>query len=145
MSLKNKAIQENILEKPPSWKFHKYYYEIVNKYGRMHDLELMLKLMPKTDFGKVRRSARLGLRMMRQGKVNEAIASFREAIRLKPDYAIAESNLGAALEQQGDLKEAAAHFGAAVRLDPNNGGARAGLERVRRAVAQPGSGNGKAR
>jgi heterodisulfide reductase subunit C2 len=82
MSLKNKAIQENILEKPPSWKFHKYYYEIVNKYGRMHDLELMLKVMPKTDFGKVRRSTRLGLRMMRKGKVKVRAKKIQQAASL---------------------------------------------------------------
>ncbi len=82
MSLKHKAIQENILEKPPSWKFHKYYYEIVNKYGRMHDLELILKLMPKTDFGKVRRSVRLGVRMMRKGKVQVRAKKIKQATSL---------------------------------------------------------------
>ncbi len=82
MSLKNKAIQENTLEKPPSWKFHKYYYEIVNKYGRLHDLELMLKLMPKTDFGKVRRSTRLGLRLMRKGKVQVRAKKIQQAMSL---------------------------------------------------------------
>ncbi|MFO0957310.1 MAG: tetratricopeptide repeat protein [Isosphaeraceae bacterium] len=32
-----------------------------------------------------------------------AIASYREAIRLKPDYALAHNNLGATLKDAGDL------------------------------------------
>ena len=41
-------------------------------------------------------------RPARQGKLDEAIAEFREAIRLKPDHAEAHYNLGIALEQPGE-------------------------------------------
>ncbi len=68
MSLKNKAIKENF-GNSINRKFHRCYFEIVNKNGRMHETELMLKLIPKTDLGKVRRNAGLGLRMMRKKKV----------------------------------------------------------------------------
>jgi tetratricopeptide (TPR) repeat protein len=40
-----------------------------------------------------------------KGKVEEAIAEYREAIRLKNDYAEAHCNLGSALRRQGRLAE----------------------------------------
>ena len=43
----------------------------------------------------------LGIALRDQGKLDEAIAEFREAIRLKPDYAEAHYNLGVALRDQG--------------------------------------------
>ena len=50
-----------------------------------------------------------------QGKTVEAIAAFREAIRLKPDYAEAHSSLGLALGMQGKLVEAIAAYREAIR------------------------------
>ena len=41
-----------------------------------------------------------------QGKHDEAVAAYREAIRLKPDVAVAHSNLGIVLIAQGKLDEA---------------------------------------
>jgi Flp pilus assembly protein TadD len=43
----------------------------------------------------------LGNALRAQGKTDEAIAEFREAIRLKPDHASAHTNLGNALDAQG--------------------------------------------
>ena len=37
----------------------------------------------------------LGFALRQRGKLDEAIAEYREAIRLKPDYAVAHDNLGA--------------------------------------------------
>ena len=47
-----------------------------------------------------------------QGKLKEAIAEYRESIRLKPDAADADAhfNLGNALKAQGKLEEAIAEF-----------------------------------
>jgi protein O-GlcNAc transferase len=53
-----------------------------------------------------------------QEKLDDAIASYREAIRLKPDYAEAHFNLGSALAQQGNLEEAEDAFEEARRLKP---------------------------
>ena len=39
-----------------------------------------------------------------QGKPDEAVAEYRTALRLKPDYAEAHSNLGNALRDQGKLR-----------------------------------------
>jgi tetratricopeptide (TPR) repeat protein len=44
-----------------------------------------------------------------QGKLDEALAAYREAMRIKPDFAEAHSNLGAAaLNEQGKRDEAVA-------------------------------------
>ena len=53
-----------------------------------------------------------------QGKLDEAIADYREAIRLKPDYLEAHSNLGVALASQGKPEEAIAECREAIRLKP---------------------------
>ena len=49
----------------------------------------------------------------------EAAASLRIAIRKKPDYAEAHSNLGNALKDQGDLEAAVACYRRAIAIDPN--------------------------
>jgi len=68
--LKNMAIQNNIPAKIPTKpKFHKAFTEIVGKYGRMHEPELQVRLMDKSDLGQLFNTARLGLRMWRKGKV----------------------------------------------------------------------------
>ena len=56
---------------------------------------------------------------MARGSLTEAIAAFREAIRLKPDLASAHYNLGNALRVQGKLDEAIAAYREAIRLKPD--------------------------
>jgi tetratricopeptide (TPR) repeat protein len=53
------------------------------------------------------------------GHVEEAIAHFKEALRLKPDYAEAHNNLGHALETQGRIEEALAQYREALRVYPD--------------------------
>ena len=52
----------------------------------------------------------LGNALGNQRKLEEAVAEFRTAIRLKPDDALAHYNLGVALIEQGKLAEAIAEF-----------------------------------
>ena len=54
-----------------------------------------------------------------QGKLAEAEAHCREALRLQPDLAGAHNNLGVALQEQGKLNEALAHYQEALRLQPD--------------------------
>ena len=51
--------------------------------------------------------------------VHEAIACFRRALQLKPDYAEAYGNLGTALQGQGLLAEASACYRRALELKPD--------------------------
>lgn len=51
--------------------------------------------------------------------LDEAVAQFKEALRLKPDLAEAHTNLGNALQRMGRLKEAVAEYRESVRLRPD--------------------------
>ena len=54
-----------------------------------------------------------------QGKYNEAIKAYDEAIRLDPKHAAAWNNKGIALNNQGKYNEAIEAYDEAIRLDPN--------------------------
>ncbi len=69
MSLRNKAIQENLVKNAANSKFHEYFFEVINKYGRLHEPELLVKLLDMTDFNSLRHNASLGLRLMKKGKM----------------------------------------------------------------------------
>ncbi|HVP15432.1 MAG TPA: tetratricopeptide repeat protein [Terriglobales bacterium] len=64
----------------------------------------------------------LGVLLGARGEVDEAIAQFREAIRLKPDAVEAYDNLGFYLERQGRFDEAVAQTREAIRLEPGYAG-----------------------
>jgi heterodisulfide reductase subunit C len=64
MSLRNKAIRENPVKNGAKSKFHEYFFEVVNKYGRIYEPELLVKLLDKT-----LHNASLGLRLLRKGKM----------------------------------------------------------------------------
>ncbi|MBP5973990.1 tetratricopeptide repeat protein, partial [Brasilonema sp. CT11] len=60
-----------------------------------------------------------GLALYNQGKLDEAIASYRKALQIDPNYATAHNNLGYALKNQGKLDEAIASYRQALQIDPN--------------------------
>jgi eukaryotic-like serine/threonine-protein kinase len=86
----------------------------------------------------------LGVALRAQGKPAEAIAEYREAIRLQPSYANAHTCLGVALKDEGKLAEAVAEYREAIRLGTNIpardhydlGRALYELERIDEAVAE---------
>ena len=55
---------------------------------------------------------------MVQGELNEAMECLRQALRIRPDYAMAHVNLGNILKDQGQLGEAVQSFRQAVNLNP---------------------------
>ena len=60
----------------------------------------------------------LGMALDRQGRVDEAIAEYREALREKNDYAEAYNNLGVDLIRQERLGEAMGQFVMALQITP---------------------------
>ena len=70
MSLRNKTIRENLVKDRAKSNFHKYFFEIVNKYGRLHEPELLAKLLDMTNFGSLLHNARLVLRLFKKGKLH---------------------------------------------------------------------------
>jgi 4-amino-4-deoxy-L-arabinose transferase-like glycosyltransferase len=65
-----------------------------------------------------------------QGKLDEALYQYREAVRLTPGYAVAHNNLGLAFDQKGQTDEAIRQFQEALRLKPDIAGARKNLDAV---------------
>jgi tetratricopeptide (TPR) repeat protein len=69
----------------------------------------------------------LGTVLHANGKPDEALACYRRAVILKPDYADAHSNLGNALAGRGQIPEAMAHFQRVLALNPNHADAHTNL------------------
>jgi tetratricopeptide (TPR) repeat protein len=60
----------------------------------------------------------VGLARLDKGQVDEAVAHFRKALDIWPDFAEAHNNLGNVWFRQGRLPEALTEYETAVRLDP---------------------------
>jgi protein O-mannosyl-transferase len=69
----------------------------------------------------------LGVALANRGRIDEAMAQYSEALRLKPDFPKAHVNLGVALAGQGRLNEAIAQLSEALRLQPDFPEARVNL------------------
>ena len=65
----------------------------------------------------------LGLALLNQGQVAEALLCFERAIELRPDLVDARNNLGLACSAQGEPDRALASFEHAVQIDPDHFGA----------------------
>jgi Flp pilus assembly protein TadD len=71
-----------------------------------------------------------GIALAQGGQWDEAIACFREAVRLRPDYADALNNLGNVLFFQKKFDEAVACYEEVVRVAPDHAGAYSNLGEV---------------
>ena len=60
----------------------------------------------------------MGHALQRQEKFDQAIAAYREAIRLKPDEASYHASMGFALQLDGKVDEAITAYREAIRLKP---------------------------
>jgi protein O-mannosyl-transferase len=69
----------------------------------------------------------IGLELRLQGRLDEAIGYFRDAVKVSPVFAIAQNNLGEALLARGRADEALPHLVEAVRLNPTLREARVSL------------------
>jgi Flp pilus assembly protein TadD len=62
----------------------------------------------------------LGSDLLAQGRTDEAVSAFEEAVRLKPGSADTHKNLGAALGLNGRMNEAATQFRESLRIQPED-------------------------
>jgi len=69
---------------------------------------------------------RKAMRLVQEGRIEEALLAFEEAIRLEPDDALLWNAMGDALVQLSRYEEALVPFENAVRLDPKNAAPRSG-------------------
>ena len=61
----------------------------------------------------------LGLALKKQGRTEEAIEHYLQALRIKPDFEDAHNNLGTALDKQGRTEEAIEHYLQALQIKPD--------------------------
>ena len=78
----------------------------------------------------------LGLAYGNAGQYEEAIASYKEAIRIKPDDADAHYNLGVTYGESGQYEEAIASYKEALRIKPDDADAHYNLGYVYRELGQ---------
>ena len=60
----------------------------------------------------------LGIVLYRQGRIDEAIAHYRRALEIRPDFAETHNDLGLALARKGQVDEAIAHYQKALETRP---------------------------
>jgi tetratricopeptide (TPR) repeat protein len=72
----------------------------------------------------------MGSALRAQGRIDDAVAHFKRALVLKPDYADAHNNLGNVLGEQGKPDEAAMHYGRALAINPDHAEANNNLGNV---------------
>ena len=68
--------------------------------------------------------------MASQGKFNDAVYHYNEALRIDPKYVKARNNLGTVLARQGKFNDAVYHFSQALQADPNYAGAYYNLGKI---------------
>jgi tetratricopeptide (TPR) repeat protein len=86
--------------------------------GRWHDsMTLFTHVLAVTDENAEMRS-NYGKQLALQGRLDEAIVEFREAVRIDPKLRVAHYNLGLALSMQGRTSEALDEYRASVVADP---------------------------
>ncbi|MEE9395050.1 MAG: tetratricopeptide repeat protein [Planctomycetota bacterium] len=61
---------------------------------------------------------RKGFDSIRDDKPDDALASFRQALLMRPKYAGAQYGIGSALEEMGELEQALEAYDLAIEYDP---------------------------
>jgi FkbM family methyltransferase len=85
--------------------------------GKQHDVAVeMISRAIKRNGRDPSYFCNLGVALKELGKLDEAVAAYRQAVRLKPDLAEAHSNLGVALKELGKLDEAVAAYRQAIGI-----------------------------
>lgn len=69
----------------------------------------------------------VGTELQAQGRLDEAVAQYRQVLAATPDDALAHSNLGTALAALGRLDEAVGHYERALALAPGDADAHSNL------------------
>jgi heterodisulfide reductase subunit C len=90
-TLKNMALKSDVQAKIPSKpKFHKAFTEIVGQHGRMHEPQLQIKLLDKSNTGELFHNMLFGFKMWRKGKIRFAPSKVKQTGQIK---AIFENSL----------------------------------------------------
>ncbi len=96
-------------------------------------LQNACRLLPR-DFGV---ASNLANSLLKEGQIDEALASFGRAIKIKPDFAEGHYNLGVALQSLRRFDEAVASYSMALKLKPDLIRAQNNLGNVLRVLGRP--------
>lgn len=108
--------------------------EAAELFGRIRDLKTR-----NAESGSAGQYNAEGVAYTEQGRLDEALASFRRAFESDPKFATAAYNVGVVLARKGATQEAAEAFRAAIRLRPSFSAAHVGLGLVLSAAGDPGA------
>ncbi|RZB35315.1 MAG: hypothetical protein SRB1_01083 [Desulfobacteraceae bacterium Eth-SRB1] len=64
----------------------------------------------------------LGLALMREGKLNDAVLNYKKALQIRPDYLTALDNIGLALYRLEKFEEALFYYSKALKIYPKHAG-----------------------
>jgi tetratricopeptide (TPR) repeat protein len=106
--------------------------ESAELFGRIRELQSRT-----TESGKADDANGAGVRLVADGRFDEALAAFRRALEENPSFALAAYNMGVVLAQKGQMPEAAEAFRTAIRLRPGLSAAHFGLGLVLLALGDP--------
>ena len=81
-------------------------------------LDIQRRVLGEDQVDTLRSLNNLGILLVEQGKLKDAISHYTEAVRIKPDYAKAYYNLGIVLADQGKLEDAISRYTEALRIKP---------------------------
>lgn len=70
----------------------------------------------------------IGVGLVKEGKFEEAVNNYLQALRFNPRYIKAYNNLGITLVEQGRLEEAIAYLSKALQIKPDDDFSRYNLE-----------------
>ncbi|OQX21983.1 MAG: hypothetical protein BWK80_31690 [Desulfobacteraceae bacterium IS3] len=78
----------------------------------------------------------MGNVFLNQGKADEAIRYYSQALELSPRDAVIYNNMGIALLRNGKIAEAMAHFQKALEIKPDYADADYNLREIKKAVGK---------
>lgn len=112
--------QQMIAKRPQSWIPYYHLAEMEMAAGDLASARTnLLAVLDRKGPNHAGAHNRLGLIAQSQGQRDEAIAHFREAVKLRPLFQGAHSNLGDALRAKGDWQGATSAYRQALSADPN--------------------------
>ncbi len=99
------------------------YGDVLQRAGQFEAAEEAFKLVMQLDPDSYKARYNLGVTYGNQGRVDEAVASYEEALEIEPhnpEAALAHNNLGAIALDRGQIDEARRQFESAVEKAPGN-------------------------
>jgi len=110
---------------------HLHAGQLLRRAGRPRDALLEISRAEQLSPGNANAALVSGNLHSDLGDLRRAVVAYREAIRRRPDWALAHANLGGALERLGRFDAAEQRYLRALEIDPSDADVQQSLERLR--------------